>query len=1141
MRTSRFSGCRTLFILAVLAISFGAFANAYAQESEKSDYRIVGASPETQALYQADNPAHNVRSYFRSTGASVQPLVPIATWELGLDLYYGPASLAPAGTRLDYAHPGLPISSWFVNSEAGLTQTFSVGGPLKGAPPQKFIIDVAVSGGLIPVANAEANGVDFKTANGAVVLRGVLAPSTDGSGQAIASHLEASGPDGIVRIVLEPGDAAYPLTAAWSIVSAEVAASAPPSTPAPQAVITICNPALIEIPASGTTSGIARKYPSNIAVSGVGLISNVTVNLLGLSHTWPSDMDMLLVGPGGQKFVMLSDVWSSTDAVSINVTLDDTGPAIPTTGTPASGTYRPTDIGATDTFLAPAPAGPYNRPPTAGTSSFAATFAGTNADGTWSLYIVDDTGGDTGSMSGGWCLNLTQGCVNDANCDDSDPCTDEVCNSGVCVYSPHCVDGNLCTTDVCTGGVCTYPDVVCDDGNFCTDNNCIPATGCSYPNNTLPCDDGNICTGDDVCGGGICAGPTPLCPTDQFCNSGSITIPSSGAGTPYPSNIAVTAGLVNKVTVDLLGYNHTFPSDVDVLLVGPGGQNAIIMSDVGSSFDVVGVNLRLDDAAAASLPTSTQIVSGTFKPTNSGTGDTFPAPAPAPAGGSALSVFGGTPSTGTWSLYVVDDAGGDLGSFAGGWCVNVTHACQSDADCNDGNVCTDDSCANFYCIHSPNTSPCDDGNLCTSEDTCGDGSCQPGWPNTLPCDDGNLCTVRDTCAGGACVGETDNCDNDRCTTDTCEPPANCAPFNENFDGVTAPALPAGWTTTGTGNLWRTVTTSFDTPPNAAFTDDPSTVTDKYLDSPAISIADPAAVLTFRIRYATESIFDGAVLEISFDGGATFQDIVAAGGVFVTGDYNSTISVNFGSPIAGRRAWSGTSTGFVLSTVNLPAAAAGQSIVLRWRMASDTSLSSTGVWVDTVAINQPCYVRVCVPDGPTDCEDGDPCTADWCDPWLGCQHEASTDYDLDGVCYPPDNCPYTYNPDQLDSDGDGQGDVCDPCPFDPLDDADHDGVCGDVDQCANSNLSLTVSVAGCDSGVYNTLFPTGCTVQDLVNNCGVGAANHGVFVSCVAHLTNDLKDQGVMTGRQKGRIQRCAAQSNPHPAPSVIRTVGERRG
>src|SRR5206468_9999977 len=146
----------------------------------------------------------------------------------------------------------------------------------------------------------------------------------------------------------------------------------------------------------------------------------------------------------------------------------------------------------------------------------------------------------------------------------------------------------------------------------------------------------------------------------SFTNSTTIIIPASGTSgtaTPYPSDIVVAGqGTVTKVTVTINGLTHTFPDDIDMLLVGPAGQNAIIMSDAGGSFDVVGVVLTLDDAAATALPDNAQIVSGTFQPANYGTGDTWPAPAPAPLGGSELSIFNGTDPNGTWSLLFVTDA-----------------------------------------------------------------------------------------------------------------------------------------------------------------------------------------------------------------------------------------------------------------------------------------------------------------------------------------------------------------------------------------------------------------------------------------------------------------------------------------------------
>lgn len=62
-----------------------------------------------------------------------------------------------------------------------------------------------------------------------------------------------------------------------------------------------------------------------------------------------------------------------------------------------------------------------------------------------------------------------------------------------------------------------------------------------------------------------------------------------------------------------------------------------------------------------------------------------------------------------------------------------------------------------------------------------------------------------------------------------------------------------------------------------------------------------------------------------------------------------------------------------------------------------------------------------------------------------------DSDGDGYSDDSDNCPYTYNPDQLDSDGGGLGDACDNCPFTARDnenqaDRDDDEVGDACDNC-----------------------------------------------------------------------------------------------
>ena len=207
----------------------------------------------------------------------------------------------------------------------------------------------------------------------------------------------------------------------------------------------------------------------------------------------------------------------------------------------------------------------------------------------------------------------------------------------------------------------------------------------------------------------------------------------------------------------------------------------------------------------------------------------------------------------------------------------------------------------------------------------------------------------------------------------CPPCAGLVTSIENFDSVTVPALPIQWLATnalGPPPLWVTSNTGqpsppADTPPNAAFIDDPDVISDKRLDSMLFSFFEGCCPqLSFRHNFNLEASdvdpsvgFDGGVLELSTDGGNTFQEVTA--GAFVMGGYNRTISTDRGSPIGGHQAWSGDSGGFITTIVNLPIFGNPAGGRLRWRMASDNTGSGQGWRIDTVTI--------------TWCHQGQPCT------------------------------------------------------------------------------------------------------------------------------------------------------------------------
>ena len=393
--------------------------------------------------------------------------------------------------------------------------------------------------------------------------------------------------------------------------------------------------------------------------------------------------------------------------------------------------------------------------------------------------------------------------------DDGNPCTADSCDPATGVqHDPEpagtaCADGNLCNGDeTCDGtGSCqagTPPTV--DDGNPCTADSCDPATGVQHDPEPVgtACADGNLCNGDETCdGAGSCQGGTPP-PVDDGnpCTADSCDPATGVQHDPEPAGTACADGnLCNgDETCDGVGScQGGTPPPVD-----DGNPCTVDSCDPATG-------VQHDPEPAGTACADGDLCNG--DETCDGAGSCQGGTPPPVDDGNPCTADSCDPATGV--QHDPEPAGT---ACADGDLCNGDETCDGAGSCqagtpptvDDGNPCTADSCDPATGVqHDPEPAgtACADGDLCNGDETCdGAGSCQAGTPpilddgnpctidvcdpvtgvahlpepSGLACPDGDLCNGDETCDGaGACQAGTLPVvdDGNPCTADSCDPVA----------------------------------------------------------------------------------------------------------------------------------------------------------------------------------------------------------------------------------------------------------------------------------------------------------------------------------------------------------------------------------
>lgn len=396
----------------------------------------------------------------------------------------------------------------------------------------------------------------------------------------------------------------------------------------------------------------ASPYPSEIEVTGFlpgSRITNVTVTIADITHTYPGDVGFLLVSPSGATVLLTDRCGGGDDLLGVAWTFDDAAMQTLFDST-ATGAYRPTQCGAvplltargdkeasdgiapSSTFSPPAPA------PSYGTTM--SVFNDGNPNGTWKLFVEDFAGSDIGEIAGGWSITITAAVPDYIVTTDQDNESDG-CGTGECTLREAIEAANANPASPETIGFSSFFDVprtITLNGNelLITDETVIAGPGANKltvsGNNAsrvfgvapfikatisdLTAANGNGSGANDIgSGGGIaCAAGGTLTLNRVEVSNNSASFPGMGSGGGIFTGESCTLNLTDSV----VAYNQ------NAVFQGAGmfiqGNATIIRSSIHNNSGVFnGAGIYFSSQAGLSLAWA--IVNSTISSNSTGAGD----------------------------------------------------------------------------------------------------------------------------------------------------------------------------------------------------------------------------------------------------------------------------------------------------------------------------------------------------------------------------------------------------------------------------------------------------------------------------------------------------------------------------------------